>query len=55
MEQNWKPVPENWKKVLDSNLISKTITRIAYEILEKNKEPQKILGKLSLKIKFHQI
>lgn len=30
-----KTVPSNWKKIIDANTIDKTITRIAYEILEK--------------------
>lgn len=42
MEKQYKPVPTNWKKVIDTEIMSKTITRIAYEILEKNIDLNKL-------------
>jgi pyrimidine operon attenuation protein/uracil phosphoribosyltransferase len=37
-------VPENWKLVLDDKVISRSISRISYEILERNRD----LGRLAI-------
>ena len=39
-----KNTPKNWKLVLDEDVISRCITRISYEILEKDRE----LGRLAV-------
>lgn len=37
-----KCIPENSRQVLDDKLIARCISRISYEILEKNRDPKKI-------------
>ena len=39
-----KSVPKHWKKVLDEETISRSISRISYEILERNRD----LGRLAV-------
>ncbi|MEZ4753380.1 MAG: bifunctional pyr operon transcriptional regulator/uracil phosphoribosyltransferase PyrR [Bdellovibrionota bacterium] len=38
MSENFKPVPENWNEVVDSETFKRTISRISYEIVEKKRD-----------------
>lgn len=38
MSEQIKPVPAHWKLVLDSEIIARSISRISYEIVEKNRD-----------------
>lgn len=42
MSQQFKPVPEFWKPVLDPQIMSRCISRISYEILEKDPDLSKL-------------
>ena len=38
MSDKMKSVPKHWKKVIDAETISRSISRISYEILERNRD-----------------
>lgn len=42
MAEQVKTVPAHWKKVLDEDVIGRCISRISYEILEKNRDLKKL-------------
>ena len=38
MSKTYKTVPENWKNIVNAETISRSISRISYEIVEKNRD-----------------